>query len=279
LLLLVILAGGLGGSIHTATSYATYIGNKSFVKSWSWWYVLRPFIGMALALLFYFALRGGIIMVTGDSSGEDLNPFGIAAIAGMVGMFSKQAADKLRELFDNMFKTEKGKGDDERADKLRAMLPVRDFMLGVNKISAYHMKKDEAKEKVKIKALYDLLKGIVTRLPVFDHEGKVECVIHEGSLFKYISKKSIEGEVSPGQPFTIKDLLLKDFLDFEDNRKLVEETMAFVSAEATLGDAKKEMEKNPKCQDVFVTETGKKKEPVIGWLTNIEISRHTSCVV
>ena len=28
-----------------------YVGNQSFVASWTWWYLLRPFIGMALALV------------------------------------------------------------------------------------------------------------------------------------------------------------------------------------------------------------------------------------
>ena len=59
LILLVILTGALGSYVHAATSFATYTGNRSLIDSWHWWYVLRPFIGMALALIFYFALRGG----------------------------------------------------------------------------------------------------------------------------------------------------------------------------------------------------------------------------
>jgi hypothetical protein len=78
-LLLVMVAGALGSYIHLATSFADYLGNRQFVKSWGWWYILRPFIGMS--------------------------PYGIAAIAGLAGLFSKQATDKLREVFENLFKT------------------------------------------------------------------------------------------------------------------------------------------------------------------------------
>jgi hypothetical protein len=65
-------------------------------------------------VLFYFALRGGLF--SANTSTDNINPFGIAALAGLVGLFSKQATDKLREIFDTMFRTAPGQGDDQRAD-------------------------------------------------------------------------------------------------------------------------------------------------------------------
>ncbi len=113
-LLIVALAGALGSFIHLATSFADYVGNRDFRPSWIWWYILRPFIGMALALILYFVVRGGLI--AGNSSAGNLSPYGVAAIAGMAGMFSRQATDKLQEVFSNLFKTDK---PPTRADKLR----------------------------------------------------------------------------------------------------------------------------------------------------------------
>ncbi len=49
-------------------------------------------------------------------SAVDLSPNGVAAIAGPAGLFSKQATDKLREVFENLFKTEK---PTKRADELK----------------------------------------------------------------------------------------------------------------------------------------------------------------
>jgi hypothetical protein len=103
LLVLVAVAGALGSYIHLATSFSDYLGNRQFVSSWKWWYILRPFIGSALAAIIYFAARGGL--VSGGAGAGDLSPYGITALAGLTGMFSKQATDKLREVFENLFQT------------------------------------------------------------------------------------------------------------------------------------------------------------------------------
>jgi hypothetical protein len=124
LLLLVLLAGAIGSYIHASSSFVDYLGNRTLISSWVWWYLLRPFIGMMLALLFYFVFRGGFITAGVNQGGEAaasfINPFGIAAMAGLVGMFSKVAADKLNEVFLTMFAPKAGQGDAKRGDKLSA---------------------------------------------------------------------------------------------------------------------------------------------------------------
>jgi hypothetical protein len=117
-ILLVMTVGALGSYIQAATSFADYVGNRRIYTSWVWWYILRPFVGSSLALIFYFAIRGGLLSAGAEA--KDISPFGIAAAAGLVGMFSKQATDKLRELFDNLFRTEK---PDQRGDKLIHPVP------------------------------------------------------------------------------------------------------------------------------------------------------------
>jgi hypothetical protein len=116
LLLLVILASALGSYVHAVTSFTDYVGNRRLAKSWMWWYGLRVFVGVALAILFYFAIRGGFFAA--DATSSQVNPFGIAAISGLVGLFSKQATDKLREVFDTLFRTSPGSGDDQRKDSI-----------------------------------------------------------------------------------------------------------------------------------------------------------------
>jgi hypothetical protein len=75
---------------------------------------------MALALVFYFVIRGGFL--TTSSGAKDINPYGIAALAGLVGMFSKQATDKLGEVFSTLFRSLEGEGDDQRSIPLRPRL-------------------------------------------------------------------------------------------------------------------------------------------------------------
>lgn len=105
LLLIVALVGALGAYVHAAQSFVTFVGNRQIVGSWLWWYLLRPFIGLALAEILYLAVRGGFFSVGTDT--RAINHFGIAALAGLTGMFSKEATDKLHELFKNFFRTEK----------------------------------------------------------------------------------------------------------------------------------------------------------------------------
>jgi len=115
--MLVIIAGILGSFVHGATSLADYIGNENFNKSWTWFYLLRPAIGMALALVFYFVIRGGFLTTSGGA--KDINPYGIAALACLVGMFSKQATDKLSEVFSTLFRAAPGEGDEKRKGSLK----------------------------------------------------------------------------------------------------------------------------------------------------------------
>ena len=116
LIFLVIIAGAIGSYIHSATSFADYVGNRKFASSWIWWYALRPFVGVALALIFYFVVRAGFL--TGGAN--DVSPYGVASMAALAGMFSKQATDKLEEVFTTLFRPAPGKGDAKRGDKLTA---------------------------------------------------------------------------------------------------------------------------------------------------------------
>jgi hypothetical protein len=114
-LLIVVVMAAIGASIHALTSLTTYVGNRRFLSSWTWWYIVRMPVGAAIALVLYFVLRAGFVSVTASSS--DVNAYGIAAFAGLAGMFAKQATDKLREIFDVAFKS--SSGDAERTGKVK----------------------------------------------------------------------------------------------------------------------------------------------------------------
>lgn len=104
LLLIAPVAGALGAYVHLATSFADFAGNKSLTSSWTWWYIFRPFIAAALAEIIYLAIRGGFFAAAAGTSNA-INPYGMAAIAALTGLFSKHATDKLREVFETVFQT------------------------------------------------------------------------------------------------------------------------------------------------------------------------------
>ncbi len=121
LILLSIVAGALGAYIHAATSFVSFVGNRTFKTSWLWWYGLRLPIGSALAVVLYFTFRGGLL--PGYDATDEISPYGVAALSAFAGLFSKQATDKLKEIFDVMFRTPSDEGDDARADKLDERRP------------------------------------------------------------------------------------------------------------------------------------------------------------
>lgn len=118
LVLVAILAGMIGSFIHAAVSFSTYVGNRSFTVSWTWWYTLRPLIGGALALVVYLVFRGALVS---GSAVDTLNAYGVAGLAALSGMFSKQAIDKLDEVFTVLFKPGTNSGDNVRKDKAAPM--------------------------------------------------------------------------------------------------------------------------------------------------------------
>ena len=102
LFLVVALAGALGGLVHALRSLTWYVGNRNLKYSWMMTYYLQPVVGAGLATITYAVLRGGLVLVTTQSSSDVVNPFGFAAIAGLVGLFSAQAAEWLKRVFEQV---------------------------------------------------------------------------------------------------------------------------------------------------------------------------------
>ncbi|HYJ04871.1 MAG TPA: hypothetical protein VEX43_07040 [Chthoniobacterales bacterium] len=107
LLWIVILAGALGSLIHALRSVYWYVGNRNLVRSWLAKYLVMPFAGSALSVMFYFVIRGGFFSPQSDFS--QTSPFGFAALSAMVGLFSEQAVLKLKQVAETVLsKPEQG---------------------------------------------------------------------------------------------------------------------------------------------------------------------------
>ena len=100
MIFIVAMAGALGGLAHALRSLYWYIGDRELVFSWLAMYILLPFVGTTLGLVFYFVIRGGFFSPTATI--EQTSPFGFAALAGLVGMFSEQAVLKLKEVAETL---------------------------------------------------------------------------------------------------------------------------------------------------------------------------------
>jgi hypothetical protein len=110
LLLIVALAGSLGGLVHSLRSFYWYYGNRELVRSWWAYYFLLPVVGGVLGTVFYIVIRGGFF--SPQATVQQTNPFVFAAVAALVGMFSEAAVIKLKEVAKSVFK-EPPKGENK----------------------------------------------------------------------------------------------------------------------------------------------------------------------
>ena len=106
ILLMISLMGLLGGSVHFTSSLAKFVGNRELLRSWVVYYLLMPFEGASLALIVYLLLRVGVLAPanSGDLDTSNLNFISLYAFAALTGLFSKQAIEKLADVFSNIFK-------------------------------------------------------------------------------------------------------------------------------------------------------------------------------
>jgi hypothetical protein len=122
LILIAAVGGALGAYVHLATSFADYAGNEKLTRNWCWWYLFRPLVGMALAEVVYFAMRGGLLPSTNTATSA-ISPYGVCAITALSGLFSRQATDKLKEVFETIFRVQQ---PIERKDPLTPPDPSSD---------------------------------------------------------------------------------------------------------------------------------------------------------
>jgi hypothetical protein len=97
MLIVVLLAGALGGLVHALRSFFWYVGNRKLVWSWTPMYVLLPFTSASLAFVFFLLARAGLYQPQGEAS------LLLVGFAALVGMFSTQAAEKLKDVADGIF--------------------------------------------------------------------------------------------------------------------------------------------------------------------------------
>jgi hypothetical protein len=104
-----------------------------------------------------------------------------------------------------------------------------------------------------------------SRLPVFGALGEAKFVVHRATMALHLLK-TLRAKVE--EP-TLKSL--------PNDAKLSSMFGAFcvVSRRASIAEARARADAIPGCQDVFITETGSVEEPVLGYLTNVELARPT----
>jgi hypothetical protein len=115
----------------------------------------------------------------------------------------------------------------------------------------------------------------ISRLLILDSTDACVAIIHRAVFTEALASGLQDSPPVDPAADTLAKLLSKPYPSPTGTtyEEFVTRTIAFVAEERTLADAKSEMEKVPGCQDVIVTKTGSKAEPLIGWISNIDIGR------
>ena len=110
------------------------------------------------------------------------------------------------------------------------------------------------------------------RFAVFDKSKVVKFMIHRSTFFQFIylkySEQKAKGETPDTETLTLADLLTTTD---EKLKNTLTRGIGFIPLDANLLDAKRVIDATDECQDVFVTQTGKASEPVLGLITNNRI--------
>lgn len=102
LLAFIMILGALGAQAQALLSLADYIGNKKFDPAWTVYYLKRPLVGAITALLMHAALNGGLL-VQGAAIETTQGFWRTVAICLLAGLFSRQAMDKMGQVFGVLF--------------------------------------------------------------------------------------------------------------------------------------------------------------------------------
>jgi hypothetical protein len=109
----------------------------------------------------------------------------------------------------------------------------------------------------------DMDKANIHRLPLVS-QGVGRFVVHRSVMENFLLKQMRANKEG-------KDLRLNDLLNDQSVKALVE-AFGTVGKKATLAEARLKLESIANCRDLFVTETGSATEPVLGYLTNLDLT-------
>lgn len=161
----------------------------------------------------------------------------------------KEATQTYKEVLDRLSPNEK-----------LASVSVSSIMIPKDKIISFKYNESINKK------LETILKENVNRFVFVDECGILQYVVHRSELTRFMTETAL----SANGEEKMTELTLSDF---EKKCKFIklENTAQFVAMNATLLEANIKMKTDASCEDVFVTNTGNKKEPICGMITNVMI--------
>jgi len=182
--------------------------------------------------------------------------------------FSKDNFEAASRSTQNLFKEFK-----TSEEKLKTVVAEK-VMIPINNCDKLILESEGIESEKKLKA--DLIDGLMekdktfpkNRLPILTADMKPKYIIHRSIIDRFIVKNIAAGNV-------MEDLTLQNMIDDKDFTKYLKESFGTMKPTASLAEAKNLVDNIEVCLDVFVTEDGTANSKVLGWITNVIVSKES----
>jgi hypothetical protein len=147
--------------------------------------------------------------------------------------------------------------------------PVTARMVPRREMFCKHIEKGEEHQINLVELLRELEEKRFSRVPFVSADDRLVYIAHRSMLDQFLARQVGRGQIARLESLTLGDVIR----DQPELATIFADAAAFVDRAATLGDAKAAMNKRSRdCRDVFVTESGRADEPVLGYVTDVLIA-------
>lgn len=157
----------------------------------------------------------------------------------------------------------------QSSDEIIARLRVQDVMLPIKDIVYLDLETESPK------LIHDILKypqfEPYNRFAVMDKNKVVKYMIHRSTFYQFIYNSITGEQATAADALTLADLLA---CTDEKIKNTLTRGIGFVSVNANLLEAKRVVDATEECQDVFITQSGKSSDAVLGLITNNRIFQY-----
>lgn len=139
------------------------------------------------------------------------------------------------------------------------------IMRQVRNITSYQISSSTNINQIKLEQFIPLYKGFVSRLPILNDADVPLYMLHKSSIDRYLGA----GGKSDNSLQELVEHQQKEGHEFGLNQGFV-----IVSKNTAIKDAKALMQKINSCQDIFITENGNEGEALLGWVSNVRLTKY-----
>jgi hypothetical protein len=144
---------------------------------------------------------------------------------------------------------------------------VKDIMRNINDTQYFRIPLGKNEEEIKLSDVVIKFSEIITRLPILNSDYSARYMIHINNINKFYRDRKENGD----------EITLLDFINSSKDQGIeygINKGFVLVTDKMSLGEAKKIMETNSPCQDIFINESGNEDGPINGWISNVRLIKY-----